>query len=467
MTRFTLTAGDREYQLARLGTLRELMQRKLISGRDLVTLPGVDGTLTVDEVLAREVDYASFLDDAGSVSTADELWDALRDTGAYPVDDLVSQMMSGYETPGGRDASTRDDTPRPLPDFDAADPAGGPGYEGDLGQRIDEVVSREEEIEELPADAIASMAPIDPIDPIEATVPIAPIAPGDPPEAPREGALASGEWGASASSSDSRPPRSFAQFVQERQATPGLDIADERVRFVGGRTGRPIWLWPALIGLVGGLLATGTCGVVKQGAEQAFPLESEVRGARAAGGGGDVVPVPDDDPPEPRTPAPLAVEGNPRELLLRSQVPVPLQPFRSVEGFKDVLFMDLANSGVPAREIRIQALVVAPLPDPERQRPEEINLELRLAPLEGQAAEDAVLRACLVIGHYGADAHIRIRRVVIHNRAEDSPGTIYDVQGATVVAFFEGDIDVAAFLLASEIRTGSQYTLAASAEEED
>jgi len=457
MTRFTLTVGDREYQLGRIGTLRELVQRKLISPADQVSLPGLDRLLTVDEVLAREEDYASLLTGETHETTAEELWDALRDTGAYPVDDLVSQMMDGAGEGAARAAPgpTARPQPRPLPTFTDIEAAPS-SDEIDLRQQIGEVVGREEEIEDLPADAITSVPSIEPIEsPVDSTLgaEVTPI------ESPADPSLGSGEWQAEPVVSDGRVPRSFAQFVQERQVTPGLDISEDRVNLVSGGRTRPLWMWPAIVGIVVAGASLGTCGVVKQGAEQAFPLESEVRAARA-GGDTEYVPVPeDDDPTEARTPSPLAVEGNPRELLLRSQIPVPVQPFRNVEAFKDVLFMDLANSGVPAREIRIQALVVAPVSDPERQRPEEVNLELRLAPLEGQAAEDAVLKAYMVIGHYGADAHVRLRRVVIHNRAEDSPGTIYDVQGATVMAFYEGQVDIDAFLLASEVRTGSSYTL--------
>ena len=415
MHRFTLIVGDREFKLARVETLSELLDRKLISLTDLVLPPGTDESVSVARFLAAQDDPGA--DEAAT--SADDLWEAWEETDSYAMDDLVSGLLGGIT---------------PDEEADRTDPR------DELG---DFIVSREprepdDDVPVLDADHVEVLPPgaIDVAD----ESPVATVGEVATPITPR-------------------PPRSFVEFVQQKGAA-GLDleIHEERAPTLPHLPRRSFWVLPAVFGLAAALVFGLVYGTVRSGADRQYPTESEVR-ERLHG----VLSDESDDDATTDTVEPVEqveeLDAHYHELRLRSAIPVPLRAFRNVETFRDALFTDIMNSGIPVREIRIEALVLAPTTAEFRRRPEEVNLELRLAPVEGVDGDDALAKTILIIGHYGADAHVRVRRIVIHVRAQDELGSVYEIQGENAVAFFEGKMDLKALDLALIRRTGSTYLL--------
>ncbi len=246
-------------------------------------------------------------------------------------------------------------------------------------------------------------------------------------------------------------PRSFVEFVQQKRgANTALEIHEDKVPLVLGedQRRRPPFFWPVVAGILAAFGALLSYGVVRTGAERNYPTESEVR-ARLRESPRDLTTVIEDDAAEPTT-APDAVPEADTDAFrgsrLRSEIPTPLREFRNVETFQDALFTDLANSGVLVREIRVEPLVVAPLPDRHRQRPEEVNLELWILGADDEAGSDSSLKTALVIGHYAAHAHIRIQELVIHVVSEGEVWATFLTRGASAAAFWEGKLDVQAFM---------------------
>jgi hypothetical protein len=237
-------------------------------------------------------------------------------------------------------------------------------------------------------------------------------------------------------------PRSFVEFVQQKRgANTALVLGEDQRR-------RPPFFWPVVAGIIAAFGALLSYGVVRTGAERTYPTESEVR-ARLQESPGDLATVIEDADSEPTTAPDAVPEADTdafRESRLRSEIPTPLREFRNVETFQDALFTDLANSGVLVREIRVEPLVVAPLPDQHRQRPEEVNLELWILGGDDEAGSNASLKTVLVIGHYGAHAHIRIQELVIHVVSEGEVWATFLTRGTSAAAFWEGKLDIQAFM---------------------
>ncbi len=459
MERFTLFVGDREFELARLETLRELLQRKLISPSDRILFEGEDEPVHVSQVL----------EDVGSEpqpalqapppsGSADDLWDAWSNTDSFPVDDLVSQMLGEVASveaeltgaPGPAE-------PEPEPIWDAV----GEIFEADERPSVEPEVLPEALIEDLPAesiDEVDSLRSWHPLteDPTHKTPQREP-APTSRPRNPPTPTLV-----ASADDSDAATrPSTFVEFVQQRKAA-GMDLeikGDEHGTLPPGLRDRRFSLWPVALVVLAILVLGAVYGTVRTGANRQYPTESEIR---ARYGGGDLEPVTaeSDQPTEDTADddaSPVRVDDSRRERVLRSSIPVALQRFMNVEEFEDVLFMDIANAGVRVRELHVEALVVAPLPDSHRQRPEEVNVTLRLDTGEGTEGEDALAKAVLVIGHYGSDAHVRLRRIVLHVVIDSDVSVVYELQGDVARSFFERDVDLGAFLLALQQVEGNEY----------
>jgi hypothetical protein len=463
MERFTLFVGDREFELARLETLRELLQRKLISPSDRILFEGEDEPVHVSQAL----------EDAGSEpqqalptpppsGSADDIWDAWSNTDSFPVDNLVSQMLGEVasveaELAGAPGVLEPEPEPEPEPIWDVA----GEIFEADERPSVEPEVLPDALIEDLPAesvdevDSLRSWHPLteDPTHKPPAREPAPTSRPRNPPTATVV---------ASAADSDAATrPSTFVEFVQQRKAA-GMDLeikGDEQATLPPGLRDRRFSLWPVALVVLAILVLCAVYGTVRTGANRQYPTESEIR---ARYGGGDVEPVTaeavqpteapaDDDATEVR------VDDGRRERILRSSIPVALQRFKNVEEFEDVLFMDIANAGVRVRELHVEALVVAPLPDSHRQRPEEVNITLRLDSLDGTDGEDILAKAALVIGHYGADAHVRLRRVVLHVVLDSDVSIVYELQGDVAQAFYEREVDLGAFLLALQQVEGNEY----------
>ena len=434
MPGFTLIVGERTFKLARVDTLRELINRKLISTADFVLQDGASEPVTVARMLEREESEPTDPSRSAAPASVDDLWDAWDDTDSFPVDDLVSRMLQGHSADGEGDEFTSEES-------SGSSPRGLERYLSDsLPPSDDGPVS----VEELPDDAIAEM--------IES--PAAADSPVVVETLPDE------------------RPHSFVEYVQQRRATTNLQIHEEEARLVSSPTRSPIGMWPFVIG-AGALVVFGlTYFTVRSGAERTYPTESEVR-LRLSGQSPESEATPardvtnageDGDDEAPTVSVPDTAER--REIRLRSEIPVPLRPFRNVETFRDALFTDLTNSDVPIREIRVDALVLAPTENEFRRRPEEVNVELRLAPEEGETGEDSLAKTFLVLGHYGADAHVRLRRIVVHIRAEAEMGTVFEIEGENAVAFFEGKMDLKALTLDLERRTGSDYLIEVADEDD-
>jgi hypothetical protein len=208
------------------------------------------------------------------------------------------------------------------------------------------------------------------------------------------------------------------------------------------RRGAPFGFWIAVVTVVATVVATGWYGTIRTGAERQYMTEEQFRSRHLAGGtsasgvettGGSIV----DEP----APDPVALE-----LRYRGEIPIGLQPFQSTEAFKDALFMDLANTGVPVRSILVDAIVTAPGPDPSHRRPEEAHVEVQLAPADAEAADEALAKTALILGHYVADAHVRLRQVVIQTQYDGDVGFAYITHGSAVRELYEGDRRIRAFL---------------------
>ena len=417
MPRFTLIVGERTFKLARVDTLRELLSRKLISTADLVLQDGDSEPVTVAWMLEREESDSIDTTEPFARASVDELWDAWDDTDSFPVDDLVSRMLQGRDEEGDE---------HPPEESSESSPRGLDRYLSDSMSSSDEAAVS---VEELPDDAIAPM--------VDAPTPV-------------------GEAEAVLTLPDDRP-RSFVEYVQQRRAGTNLRIHEDVASLVSSPTRRPISPWPFVVGAFALMVFGMSFFSVKTGAERTYPTESEVR--QRLSGVTSADDEEDSDDEEPTASSPPVDTARRHEIRLRSEIPVPLRPFRNVETFRDALFSDLTNANVPIREIRIEALVLAPTENEFRRRPEEVNVELRLAPEEGVDGEDSLAKTILVLGHYGADAHVRLRRIVVHIRAEDELGSVFEIEGDNAVAFFEGKMDLKALTLDLERRTGSDYLI--------
>jgi len=467
MERFTLFVGDREFELARLDTLRELLQRKLISPSDKILFEGETEPVDVAQALEGR-DLGSLVD--GPIApegAADDLWEAWSNTDSFPVDDLVSGLLGEAGA----------DEPSPTPDPpDSSDPEPVWGVSGEIFEPEAEPETPAAagapagEPEELPASVIEDL-PVEAIDEVDSLRTWEPltddpsrVAPPPhtstpPPRASTAPPTLVGD------TSDAGPrPSTFVEFVQQRRAA-GMDLeirGDESPVLPSTERRRRIGPWPIVLGLLAVVGFGSMYGTGRTGATRNYPTESELRAKLAGGGAEPSTAEPATEAPTEPTEAPTAdgTDGATRpETALRPVIPVALQRFKNVEEFEDVLFTDIANAGVMLRELHIEALVVAPLPDEHRQRPEEVNIALRLDALEGHAGEDALAKAVLVLGHYGADAHVRIRRVVLHVRHGPDLNVVYELQGDVAVSFFERQVDLAAFLLALQQVEGNQYLL--------
>jgi len=419
MPRFTLIVGERTFKLARVDTLRELLGRKLISRADLVLQDGASEPISVARMLEGEGSGSPSSDQPLPPASVDDLWDAWDDTDSFAVDDLVSRMLQGTSADGEDEEVAAEEPSDSSPR----------GLERYLSDSVSS--SNGGSIEELPDDAIAVMVE----SPANGGATEPPVV--QPPER----------------------PRSFVEYVQQSRAgVSNLRIHEEEAQLVTSPGRRTVGPWPFVIGVAALMVAVAMYSTVRTGAERTYPTESEVRQRLMGQTPSDPAAQTDDDG-EP-TAAAVEVDTAARhEIRLRSEIPVPLRPFRNVETFRDALFTDLTNSNVPVREIRIEALVLAPTENEFRRRPEEVNIELRLAPEEDGVGEDSLAKTVLVLGHYGADAHVRLRRIVIHVRAEDELGAVFEIEGDNAVAFFEAKMDLKALKLDLERRTGSDYLL--------
>ena len=478
MGSITLITRDREFRLEQVETLRELVGRRLISPADQVKLDGVANTLTVGEMLARldagispdaapaaresaEGDRTETEDRTGDrapTAPSADPWRAWDTDESVEVDDLVSQLLD--------DVGKREDAP--------SDPAVGEPDEADTDLWLTQLSQRDVEVPVLPPaeeDELPDIpdASIEVLGDIPRTVPTRPVprgsgAPRGPATEPAQTSETSGSWAETpgpsgswaASSGESAAvgspptkPRSFVEYVQQKRATTTpLEIHENRAAPMLEREERrrPLVFWPAVVGVLAVLGALANYGVVRSGAERQYPTEAEVRERLRGNPGGLEAVIDEVSPGEAggETQVPAAATDLHREGRLRSEIPPGVQRFRNVETFKDALFIDLANSGVLVREIRVEALVVAPF-DVHRQKPEEVNLELWLLTPEGEEGMDALYKAALVVGHYGAVAHVRIQELVIHVADGDEVWATFLTRGGSATGFYEGKVDLQAF----------------------
>jgi hypothetical protein len=493
MPSFTLITRDREYRLERTETLRELLARRLISPADRVLAEGAEETIAVSDVLERLEAGASLESaiqsgtrggqpDRADVGRGGDPWRAWDTDENVEVDDLVSQLLDDASTPGNRpeaggpafEADTdlwlnqlsqaqNPAVPAPGTDTSDGDIPSIPEESIEMLGAIPETVKLPRPVPrgvraERPADADTELGSSGAYPPVSGSY--APVS-GSQPAVSDTSPQVSGSYAPVSDPYRAVPgggagqgapvPRSFVEFVQQKRgANTALEIHEDKVPLVPGedRRRRPAFFWPVVVGLLAGLGAVMTYGVVRTGAERQYPAESEVR-ARLQASPGDLATVSEDVDAEPTTSPDGVPEADTdafRESRLRSEIPAPLREFRNVETFQDALFTDLANSGVLVREIRVEPLVVAPLPDQHRQRPEEANLELWIQGGDDEAGSDAALKTALVIGHYAAHAHIRIQELVIHVVSEGEVWATFLTRGTSAAAFWEAKLDVQAFM---------------------
>ncbi len=502
MASFTLITRDREYRLERTETLRELLARRLISPADRVLADGAEASIPVSQVLERleagaSLESATRTDGGGADPrpAGKDPWRAWDTDETVEVDDLVSQLLddasSGGDPPPAEPAADGTDTDLWLDQLSSREraaparpPAADTGADsGDLPSIPEESIEMLAEIPrtDLPPRpaprGIREQRPSPAEDAADTSGTFAPQSDSYAPESGSQSPVSgsspqlSGSYapvsashpqvsGAFAPVSDAfRPaegdggptPRSFVEFVQQKRgANTALEIHEDKVPLVLGedQRRRPPFFWPVVIGVLAGLCALVFYGVVRTGAERNYPTESEVRERLQANPGG-LAAVIEEVETEPATAAealPDAATDAFRESRLRSEIPIPLREFRNVETFQDALFTDLANSGVRVREIRVEALVVAPLPDQHRQRPEEVNLELWITGADDETGNDAALKTALVVGHYAAHAHIRIQEMVVHVVSDGEVWATFLTRGSSAAAFWEGTLDVQAYM---------------------
>ena len=459
MERFTLFVGDREFELARLETLRELLQRKLISPSDRVLFEGEDEPVHVSQVMddlgAKPQQAPVGPQPSGS---ADDLWEAWSNTDSFPVDDLVSQMLGEVASVEAELGGTQ---PPPAPDPEPVWDAAGELFEAEDTPWVEPEDLPEALIEDLPAESVDEVDSLRSWHPLREDPTHAAPAPAPTPQ--RRNPPTPTLVDSSEAIGGAARPSTFVEFVQQRKAAGmDLEIRGERPALLErGLRDRRFNLWPLAAVFLSILVFCAIYGTVRTGANRQYPTESEIR-ARYAGGDSEPVtgePVQPTEAPANDDDVPEVVDDTRREQVLRSSIPAALQRFKNVEEFEDVLFMDIANAGVRLREIRVEALVVAPREDAHRQRPEEVNVSLRLDTVDGVSGEDALAKAALVLGHYGADAHVRMRRVVLHVVLDDDLGVVYELQGDVAQSFFERRVDLGAFLLALQQVEGNEYRL--------
>ncbi len=481
MASFTLVTRDRQFQMERVATLRELLARRLISPEDRVVPTGTSEELTVTEALEREEAGLPLVD--GSGEGLEELfasdpspvsggvggarggadpWRAWDTDESVEVDDLVSQLLDAVG--GGAEPPT-------APPVEEADEADTDLWLTQLSQRQGEAppepVEPDDAIPDIPEASIEVLADIPQMEHSRpeprglgagrgrAADP-GPSTGADAPQPTPEGArpAMSGSYpavpGGYPAAVDPQSPRSFVEFVQQKRgANTALELHEDRPTVVlgSGERRRPVFFWPAVIGVVVALGALAVYGSVRTGAEREYPTESEVRVRLKDNPGGleaVIEDVADTDPTEREGGIPAAATDAFRESRLRAEIPGPLKSFRNVETFKDALFTDLANSGVLVREIRVEALVVAPFADEQRQKPEEVNLEIWILAEEGDRGLDATYKTVLVVGHYAAMAHVRVQELVIHVASGDEVWATFLTRGTAASAFWEGKIDIQA-----------------------
>lgn len=478
MASYTLITRDREFRLEQVETLRELVDRRLISPEDQVLVDGATESLSVGEMLARldaglPPPIAEPPGDGRSGAkptplavgdkrgTAADPWRAWDTDESVEVDDLVSQLLD--DVAGHRE-------PPEHPRESEPDDADTDLWLTQLSQREAKppppAVPEEDELPDIPQDSIEVLAEIPRSEPPRPTPRGSSTrresVGGPGPERGASGSFrpvgdpAPGETGPSTNT-----PRSFVEYVQQKRAvnTP-LQLHEDPAAPVLERVDRrlPLFFWPAVVGILAALGALSYYGVVRTGAERLYPTESEVRARLEDNPGGleaVIEEVSDRDVTEEAL-VPAAATDVHRESRLRSEIPAAVGRFRNVETFKDALFIDLANSGVLVREIRVEALVVAPF-DPHRQKPEEVNLELWILAPQGEAGMDATYKTALIVGHYGSVAHVRIQELVIHVAAEGEVWATFLTRGTTAVGFYEGEVDLHAFDLSTDRVADGEY----------
>ena len=514
MTSFTLITRDRQFRMERVETLRELLARKLISPADQVRPEHATRTLTVAEALAL-LDRGVPLDGGGEGGA--DPWRAWDTDDSVEVGDLIGHLV-GDSADDDAPSAGEDEVDTELWLTQLSQRGAGPiASERDqdalppvVAERPVDAAADDDQLPSIPASSIQPLREIPRSD-----GGARPAGPGGPPGrrsgAPRAtvsgshsavsgsyGAAsgsygaASGSYGAASGSygaatgststasgshqvasggSDAVPgsgvagrprPSSFVEYVQQkRAAASGMELHEDPTPIIvsGDRRRGPVGFWPAVAAVMGLMVAMISYGVIRSGAERTYPSESEVR-AHLRDNPGGLEALAEDDPLAADTaaiPVPLSETEAFRESRLRSSIPVPMRKFNNVESFKDALFIDLANSAVLVNEIRVEALVVAPMPDVGRQRPEEVNLELWLLCANDEAGMDAALKSALVIGHYGAVAHVRVQELVMHLVDDGEVWASYLTRGTAAMSFWEGKTDLLAFQRSMDRVTDGDY----------
>lgn len=395
MASYTFTKAGREFRVDGPQQLCELVRDRLLTLDDELQPDDASAPVRVGDLIGKR--------DAPPPGRAGgDPWDAWDDDGDDDgATDLVEQMLSGQRPGVGA-------SPKP--------PAAEPPRPGRYL-----LVGGGSRREDLSSEATPARA--------------------EPPGEPRTPALAVAP--------PEELPASFVEFVQQKRAVVSpLEIHDDAgdAVFHGEEPDRHLpWLVPVLAGVFAMLGAAAVYGVVRVGAQRTYPTEAEVRGG-ARDQAADRTPA--DITPEPGTPTPLSPEI--REIRIRESIPAAVRPFRDVESLQDVLFTDLTNTGVRVRAVRIAPLVLKPDAGGIPTRPEEVHLEVDIASEDGPAMDDDLLRAAMILGHYGAVAHLRIQDVLLRLDIGAEDPLCFRTRGPQIVALYEREVPLVGFVAGLE-----------------
>ncbi len=423
MPSYTFTRAGREFRIDGPDQLRELVRDRLLAPDDEIQPDGAAGPVRVGDLLDVE-------EPRGAGAGGDDPWE-VWDQDDDEDHELVEQLLRGA-TP-----ASRGDEPRP--EDSGAGPSTGKPRSGRY--RLGGGEARRDHLAPDP-DATDGAGPGEAWGAREPATP--------PPrvriEPPRDRGAPPDSGGEEEPAGEL--PASFVEFVQQKRAVgKPLEIHDAPEAGVPAQP-RPrlVGLLPISVGLVAILVAVSIYGVVRIGAERTYPTEAEVRAGPIGTAGSDATAA------EPATDAAVVTPVSPelREIRIRESLPPALRPFRDVQGLQDVLFADLTNAGVRVRSVRAAALVLKPDFAGVPTRPEEVHIEVAFASEDGAALEDDLLRAALVLGHYGADAHLRIQDVLFRADVGEPDPLCYRTRGPELVALYERERPLEGFVAGLE-----------------